>query len=52
LQRLLGEKGTDALVEDVLRQGCEFWRHLKERLLKPDASTYFAEVVQDAASQN
>src|SRR5437879_5621705 len=48
--QLLREKGVDALVEDLLRRGREFWMSQKQRLLQSDASTYFAEAVQGATS--
>lgn len=48
LARLLREKGTDALVDEILRSGRELWAQVKESLSKPDGTIYFAEKMQSA----
>ena len=46
LQRLLREKGTDAVVDEILRPGRELWAQIKDALLKPDGSMYFSDHVE------
>src|SRR5436190_9863876 len=46
LQRLLREKGTDAVVDEVLRPGRELWVQIEEALLKPDGSMYFSDHIE------
>jgi hypothetical protein len=49
LLKLLGEKGIDALVDDVMCPQNRLWKTLRAALLRPDGWSYFSEAVLGAA---
>jgi hypothetical protein len=49
LLKLLGEKGVDALVDDIMCPQNELWKRLKAALLRPNGWSYFSEGVLGAA---
>jgi hypothetical protein len=48
LQKLLRQKGVDALIEEVVRPQREFWQKIKAALLDSDGSRAYSEQIKSA----